>query len=62
MAEYNRVQPRQLVAAAGAAEEYRHVVTDQPAAAAGEDRWPLAQRCALLLAAAGAESPDAAAV
>ena len=46
----------------GTTEEDRQVVADQLAAAAGEDRRPVGEARPLLLAAAGRESPDAAAV
>src|ERR1039457_3700261 len=50
------------MAAAGAARADREVVADQLAAAPGETRRAFNQACALLLAAAGGESSDAAAV
>src|ERR1700691_2596465 len=40
MAERDRLQPWESVAAAGAAAADRELVTDKPAAAAGEDRRP----------------------
>lgn len=59
MAERDRLQPRKLVAAAGAAEENRQMVADEPATEAGEDRRPAGKARPLLLAAAGRESSDA---
>ena len=62
MAELDRVQPGEPVAAAGAAEEDRSLVADQLAAAAGEDGRPVGEACALLLAAVSGRSSDAAGV
>src|ERR1035437_5659889 len=50
------------MAAAGAARADREVGADQLAAMVGENRRAFNQACALLLAAAGGESSDAAAV
>jgi hypothetical protein len=60
--ERARLQSGELVAAAGAAEADRHVVTDEPAAAADPDGWPAREACAVLLAAAGGRTLDAATV
>jgi hypothetical protein len=62
VAEPDRLQSRQPVAAAGAADEDRALVADQLAAAVGENRRPIDQTRPLLLVAAGGESPDAAVV
>ena len=62
VAERDRLQPGESVAAAGAAQANRELVADQLAAAAGEDRRAVDKACPLLLAAAGGESSDAAAV
>ena len=62
VAERDRLQPGEPVAAAGAAEEDRELVADQLAAAAGEDGRPAGQARPVLLAAAGREPSDAAAV
>jgi hypothetical protein len=51
-------QPRQPVAAAGAADADRHVVADQSPAAPRQDRWAAGQARAVLLAVAGGESSD----
>ena len=50
MAERDRLQPGEPVAAAGAAEENRQLLAHQPAAEAGENRRPNDQARALLLA------------
>jgi len=57
MAQHSRLQPRQPVAAAGAAEGDRIVVGHQLAAAAGEDRRSVDRACSLLLAIAGGRTP-----
>ena len=62
MAERDRIQPGQPVAAAGAAEGNRNMVFDQLAAAAGEDRRTVGKACLVLLAIVGGEPPDAAPV
>jgi hypothetical protein len=62
VAERDRIQLGQPVAAAGAAEGNRNVVVDQLAAAAGEDRRPVGKACPLLLAVVGREPSDAAPV
>jgi hypothetical protein len=62
VAECYRLQPWQPVAATGAAQGDRQLVADQSSAAAGENRRALDKARPLLLAAAGGESPDAAAV
>ena len=62
MAQSDRLQPRQLMAAAGAAGKDRQLVADQLAAAAGEDRRPAGQTWPISLASVGGEPPDAAAV
>src|SRR5206468_5639070 len=62
MAEPDRLQPGESLAAAGAAEADRKLVADEPAATAGEDRWQAGEACPVLLAAAGGESSDAAVV
>src|ERR1035437_315695 len=59
VAEPDRLQPREFVAAAGVAGAGRHLVADQLAAAPGENRRTAHQTCALLLVAAGGESSDA---
>ena len=56
----DRLQLRQPMATAGAAQRDRALVTDQPAAAPGEDRWPSDKARPVLLAVAGGESSDAA--
>src|ERR1035437_888194 len=62
MAEPDRLQLGKPVAAAGAAEEDRELVADQLATEVGEDGRPLGEACALLLAAVGGRSSDAAGV
>src|ERR1035437_3777746 len=62
VAEPDRLQPREFVAAAGVAGAGRHLVADQLAAAPGEDRRAVDQACPVLLAPAGGESSDAAAL
>ena len=62
MAERDRLQPREPVAAAGAAEGDREVVVDELTAAAGEDRRATDQARSLLLATVGGEPSDAAVV
>src|ERR1019366_2457478 len=62
MAEPDRLQPGQLVATAGAAEEDRELVADQLAAATGEDGRAVGEACPLLLVDAGREPSDAAPV
>lgn len=59
MAECDRLQPRESLAAAGAAEKGREVVADESAAAVGEGGWAVGQTCPLLLADAGRERFDA---
>src|ERR1019366_1634180 len=59
VAELDRLQPREPVAAAGAAAADRHVVADQLAAAAGENRRAFDQACPVLLVAACGEPSDA---
>ena len=61
-AERARLQPRESVAAAGAADADRQLVADQSPAAPRQDGWAAGQARAVLLAPAGRESPDAAAV
>src|SRR5262249_60961502 len=56
------LQPRQLVAAAYAAQGGRQLVADQPTTATGENRRTVDQARAVLLAAPGREPPHAAAV
>jgi hypothetical protein len=58
VAERDRLQPGELVAAAGAAQEDRWLVIDQLAAAAGEDRRATGETCPLLLVALGGGSSD----
>jgi len=58
VAERDRLQPGEPVAAAGTAEEDRQVVADQFAATAGQDRRPVAEACPLLLASIGREPSD----
>jgi hypothetical protein len=62
VAERDRIQLGQPVAAAGAIEGNRNVVVDQLAAATGEDRRPVGKSCLLLLAVVGREPSDAALV
>ena len=62
MAERDRIQPGQPVAAAGAAEGRREVFLDELAATASEERRPVGKVCSLLMAAAGGEPSDAAPV
>jgi len=56
------LQPGKPVAAAGVAEANRELVTDESAAAAGEDGRTASETCALLLVAAGGRTSDAAAI
>jgi len=56
--ERARLQPRQLVEAAGTAKADRHLVAHQLAAAPRQDWRALDQACAVLLAPVGGESPD----
>src|SRR6202022_896686 len=62
VAELDRLQPREFVPAVGAADEGRHLVANQLAAAVGEDRRTAHPTCALLLVAVGRGAPDAAVV
>jgi hypothetical protein len=62
VAERDRLQLGQPVAAAGAAEGNRNVLVDQLAAAAGEGRRTVGKARPLLLAIVGGEPPDAAPV
>jgi hypothetical protein len=62
VAQRDRLQSREPLAAAGAAGVDREMVADQLAAAVGEDRRTAHQTCALLLVAAGGASPDPAAL
>src|SRR5215510_3817985 len=62
VAERDRLQLRKSVATAGAAEEDRSLVADQPAAAVGQDRRALSETCPVLLALAGRGASDAAPV
>ena len=57
-----KTQPRQPAAAAGAAQEGRQLVIDQLGAEAGEDGRSAGETCPLLLATAGREPSDAAAL
>src|SRR6202040_4101762 len=61
-AECAGVQPRESLAAAGAATANRQLVADQSPAAPRQDGWAAGEARPLLLAPAGGESPDAAAV
>ena len=61
-AERARLQPRQSLAAAGAPGADRHLVADQSPAAPRQDGWAAGQARPVLLAPAGGEPPDAAAV
>src|ERR1019366_2493962 len=56
VAECDCLQSRESVASAGAADEDRHLVADQLAAAAGENRRAFDKACSVLLVAAGRES------
>src|ERR1700730_19333129 len=60
VAELDRLQTRVFVPAAGAANEGRHLVANQLAAAVGEDRRTAHPTCALLLVAVGRGAPDGA--
>src|ERR1019366_4184136 len=62
MVECDRLQPGEPVAAAGAAQKDRSLVADQLATEVGEDGRALGEACALLLAAVGGRSSDAAGV
>src|ERR1019366_8594833 len=62
MVECDRLQPGEPVAAAGAAQKDRSLVADQLATEVGEDGRALSEACALLLAAVGGRSSDAAGV
>src|SRR5664279_5690612 len=62
MAEPDRLQPGEPVAAAGAAKQDRQLVADELAATAGEDGRTIGETRPLLLPATGGEPPDAAAV
>src|SRR5450759_4535976 len=57
-AERARLQPREFVAAARAAETHRPLVVDQPPAAPRQDGRALGETRAVLLAVAGGESSD----
>jgi len=56
--ERNRLQPRESVAAAGAAQADRQLVLDQLAAAPGEDGRSIGQARTVLMAVLGGESSD----
>ena len=58
MAEGDRLQPGEPVAAVGAAAKDGQLVADQLAATAGENGRPIGQARSLLLAAVGRESSD----
>jgi hypothetical protein len=60
--ERDSLQPGESLAAVGVAKPDRQLVVDEPAAAIGEDGWPTGQARPVLLAAAGGESSDAAAI
>src|SRR5260370_41146256 len=62
MAQPDRLQLGKPLAAAGAAEEDRELVSDQFAAAAGEEGRQAGQACSVLLADAGREPSHAAVV
>src|SRR2546426_6663068 len=62
MAEPDRLQPRDPLAAARGADADRHLVADESAATADENGWPAREACAVLLAAAGGRTLDAATV
>lgn len=53
VAEHDLLQSGEPAAASGAAEENRHVVADQPTAAADEDGRAAGETCPILLAAVG---------
>src|ERR1035437_5026179 len=57
-AERAGVQPRESLAAAGAADADRHLVADQSPAAPRQDGWAAGQTREVLLAPAGREPPD----
>src|ERR1022692_249201 len=61
-AEPASLQPGESVAAAGTAEANRELVADQLAATTGEDRRTAGETCPLLLAFAGGEPSDEAAL
>ena len=61
VAERDRVQPGQFVAAAGAAAAGWQLVVDEPATTIGQDGWAAYQARPVLLAAAGGGAFDAAA-
>ena len=62
MAECDRLQPRDPVAALGAAQRSRQLVADQLAAAIGENRRSIGQARMIRLVAPGGKSSDAAAL
>src|ERR1035437_5792760 len=62
VAERNRLQPREPVAALGAAQQNRQLVADQLATAIGENRRSIGQARSVLLVAPGGKSSDTAAV
>jgi hypothetical protein len=62
VAERDRIQPGQPVAAAGVAEGNRYVIINQFAATAGEDGRVAGKACPLLLAIVGGEPSDVAPV
>ena len=59
MAQHFGLQPGQPVAAAGPASRDRRLVSDQPAAAVGEDGRAAGKACAVLLDDAGGRTFDA---
>ena len=61
MVERDSLQPGEPLAAADVAEPDRQLVVDEPAAAIGEDGWPIGQARPALLAAVGREPSDQAA-
>ena len=60
--ERDSLQPGESLAAAGVAEPDRQLVVDEPAAAIGEDGWPIGQARPVLLAAVDREPSDQAAL
>src|SRR5579872_2567003 len=59
VAERDRLQSGEPVAAARTAETDRHLAPDEPTAPPDEDGWPSRETRALLLVAAGGRTPDA---
>ena len=62
MAQHSGLQPGEPVAEAGSSSRHLRLVSDQFAAAVGEDGRTTGKACAVLLADAGGRTPDASAV